>query len=68
MKIAVVDASVAVKWVVDEEDADSAAWLLLNAGTLIAPAHWLAEATNALWTSCTLRGELSREEALAGIS
>jgi len=56
----VIDASVALKWVLDEpgkEDADA----LLD-GELIAPSLWLLEAANALWQR-TRRGEISDEEA-----
>jgi predicted nucleic acid-binding protein len=43
----IIDASVAVKWVAEEEDSDAAtAWL---AEALGAPELWLAEAANALW-------------------
>ena len=56
----VVDASVALKWVLDEpgkEDADA----LLDE-ELIAPALWLLEAANALWRRAR-RGEISGAEA-----
>jgi hypothetical protein len=45
--IIVVDASVAVKWVLREIGSDAADALLDHDG-LIAPSIWLAEATNAL--------------------
>jgi len=58
---AVVDASVAVKWVVEEPDSAAAAGLL--AGTLLhAPAHWLAEAAHVVWWRA-LRGEFDRDDA-----
>jgi predicted nucleic acid-binding protein len=44
----VIDASVAVKWVVREPDSD-AADALLDDIELIAPVLWLAEAANVLW-------------------
>lgn len=56
----VIDASVALKWVLDEpgrEDADA-----LLEEELIAPALWLLEAANALWRRAR-RGEISGEEA-----
>jgi predicted nucleic acid-binding protein len=43
----VVDASVALKWVLNEPDSDIA--LALREHELVAPALWLAEAANALW-------------------
>ena len=46
----IVDASVAVKWVVDEPDGDVAEALLEQ--RLAAPTLWLAEAANALWSKC----------------
>ena len=61
MIAAVVDASVAVKWVVDEPDSAAAAGLL--GGTLLhAPAHWLAEAANVVWWRAQ-RGEFDGEDA-----
>jgi predicted nucleic acid-binding protein len=59
----IVDASVAVKWVVDEPNSDSA--LALLGEPLAAPALWLAEAANALWRKC-LRGEISPGNAEEG--
>ncbi len=49
MREAVVDASVAAKWVVDEQHSDRAA-LLLDWDGRHAPDHWLAEAINVLWS------------------
>lgn len=61
MKAAVVDASVAIKWVVDEEFSEQADALL--AGTaLCAPAHWQAEATNGIW-EYVRRGRMSAADA-----
>ena len=61
MSAVVVDASVAAKWVVEEEFSAQAA-SLLTGDTLHAPAHWLAEAVNVLWAKVA-RGQLAREEA-----
>jgi predicted nucleic acid-binding protein len=58
----VVDASVAVKWVVAEEHSDVAQTLLEGDFALSAPAHWLAEAATGLWGACR-RGELSEQQA-----
>jgi predicted nucleic acid-binding protein len=57
----VIDASVAVKWVVDERGSD-AALALHKEGELIAPALWLAEAANALWKNVRA-GNMTAEEA-----
>jgi predicted nucleic acid-binding protein len=56
----VVDASVAVKWVVPELGSDEAIALLGR--ELCAPSLWLAEAANALCKKC-LRGEITEGEA-----
>ena len=48
MRAAVVDASVATKWVAQEELTEQANALLAGIA-LCAPAHWQAEAVNALW-------------------
>lgn len=56
----VVDASVALKWVLAEPGQDAADALLDE--DLIAPSLWLLEAANALWRR-SLRGELSAGEA-----
>ena len=58
----VVDASVALKWVLDEPDRNAADALLDD--DLIAPALWLVEAGNALWARVR-RGDLSGPEAVA---
>jgi predicted nucleic acid-binding protein len=56
----VVDASVAVEWVVPEAGSDEAVALLGK--ELCAPSLWLAEAANALRKKCR-RGELTDEQA-----
>lgn len=58
----VVDASVAVKWVVPETLSENATRILASEEDLIAPDLLLVEATNALWKK-TARGELSSSEA-----
>jgi predicted nucleic acid-binding protein len=58
----VIDASVAVKWVV-EEAGTAAALTLRRRGTLLAPDLLVAECAHILWTKAR-RGELSRDEAL----
>jgi predicted nucleic acid-binding protein len=65
MKGAVVDASVAVKWVVDEPDSDLAA-LLLDGRPLLAPDLLWVECGSVLWTKVR-RGVLpAADAALAG--
>jgi predicted nucleic acid-binding protein len=56
----VVDASVALKWVLDEPASEAA--VALRDQELIAPALWLAEAANALWRHART-GEISDDEA-----
>ena len=54
----VVDASVAVKWLVEEALSDEAAGLLGSDETLVAPPLWFAEAANALW-AMRRRGDIA---------
>ena len=61
----VIDASVALKWVLDEPETEAA--LALRNEQLIAPELWLAEAANALWRHVKL-GEITAEQALARVS
>lgn len=56
----VIDASVALKWVLDEPGSEAAA--ALKDDKLIAPALWLAEAANAFWRSIRI-GQLTEDEA-----
>jgi predicted nucleic acid-binding protein len=57
----IVDASVAVKWVVSEAGSVEAA-ALLGRGRLGAPTLWLSEASNALWAK-VMRRQLTPDEA-----
>jgi predicted nucleic acid-binding protein len=59
--VIVVDASVAVKWVLDEKGADAA--LALRVEQIASPALWLIEAASALWSKAR-RGEISQAETL----
>jgi predicted nucleic acid-binding protein len=64
----VVDASVALKWVLDEDGSEAAQDLILNS-PLAAPDLLMIECANTLWTK-SRRGVLSRElarEALAAL-
>ncbi len=61
----VIDASVALKWVLDEPGKEAADALLEE--ELIAPSLWLLEAANALWRR-TQRGEINGEEAKERLS
>jgi predicted nucleic acid-binding protein len=56
----VVDASVALKWVLDEPGSEAA--VALRDRELIAPALWLAETANALWRHART-GDISDDEA-----
>jgi predicted nucleic acid-binding protein len=58
----VIDASVAVKWIVPEAGSDAAA--ALRDEELVAPVLWLAEAGNALWRMVR-NGEFAADEAHA---
>ncbi len=60
----VIDASVAVKWFVEEDLADEAASLLRWPTQLHAPDLIVAEATNAVWKKL-VRGAITREQAEA---
>jgi predicted nucleic acid-binding protein len=57
----VIDASIAIKWIVEESGSDQAIRLRQQA-MLIAPDLLVAECANILWKKVQ-RGELSREEA-----
>ena len=62
----VVDASVALKWVIDEDDSE-AAQELVSDHALAAPELLLIECANVLWTKVR-RGALSRELARNALS
>lgn len=57
----VVDASVAVKWLVSEEFSEQAATLLDGDLTLVAPELLFAEAANALWAMFR-RGDIGKTD------
>ena len=59
----VVDASVAVKWFVEEEHAEIAGRLLERGNELCAPRLLASEVGNALWRKARL-GEISQERAV----
>jgi predicted nucleic acid-binding protein len=63
--VIVVDTSVAVKWLVEEEDSDRAASLLGR--QLVAPDFMMIECGNALWKRAQ-RGEIELAQALAGLA
>jgi predicted nucleic acid-binding protein len=58
----VVDASVALKWVLDEPESEAA--VALRDQELMAPALWLADAASGLWRHARI-GEISVDEAAA---
>jgi len=60
----IVDASTAIKWVVEEEGSDAAAALVTE--KLVAPSLMMAECANALWAK-SRRGELSALEVIERI-
>ncbi len=62
MNTLVIDASIAIKWVIEEEGTPQALTLLREA-KLLAPELLVAECANILWKKAR-RNELSREEAL----
>ena len=57
----VVDASVAVKWLVEEDHSDEAIGLLDGGSRLVAPALLFAEAASALW-AMHRRGDISADD------
>ena len=63
MNKAVVDASVAIKWVVPEPYSGEAESLLAEGAALLAPGHWAAEVTTALWAKSAVHGALTRQQA-----
>ncbi len=63
----VVDASVALKWLVDEGDREMARRVLASDDALLAPDFQLVEVANSLWKKVR-RQELSAEQAEQGLS
>lgn len=61
MNTLVIDASIAVKWVVEEEGTKEAL-ILRRRAKLVAPELLTAECANILWEKCQ-RDELSKDEA-----
>ena len=57
----VIDASVATKWVLNEEHAEASLRVLAAGFSLHAPSHWLGEVGTALWSSSAVRRELTQE-------
>ena len=62
MNSAVIDASVAIKWVVDEADSDAAV-AVLESRSLLSPDSLIAECANILWKK-VWRRELTTDEAI----
>ena|SRR5207302_2336064 len=62
----VIDASVALKWVIEEDGSDAAVALLV-ADVLAAPDFVVIECANVLWAK-TRRGVLPRDQARAALS
>ena len=63
----VVDASVALKWVLQEPDSHVAEALVRFEPDLLIPDFWLAEATNVLWVQVR-RKVLTPDEAREGLA
>ena len=63
----VVDASVGLKWVLDEPDSHPAAALVRIEPDLLVPDFWLNEATNVLWLQVR-RKLLTPDEAQEGLA
>ena len=63
----VIDASVAVKWLVAEEGSDAAARLLAGSDDLHAPRLMVSEVANALWRKARL-GEIERSQVGASMA
>ncbi len=63
----VVDASVAVKWLVDETDHLNARALLARGEDLLAPDFVLVEVGNVLWKKLR-RGEVTEPQAVSGLA
>lgn len=63
MRRAVLDASVAVMWVIPETHSDAADTLLDEHVALMAPSHWLTEVGTTLWAYSAIKGGMGREKA-----
>jgi predicted nucleic acid-binding protein len=67
----VIDASVAVKWVLPEDDSEQADRFLSNAldqsVRLLAPDIYMAEVANVLWVRAARRRDISAEHARLGL-
>jgi predicted nucleic acid-binding protein len=62
----VVDASVGLKWVLNEPDCDTARDLAVSDELLLLPDFWLNEACNVLWVQVR-KGILTPDEAREGL-
>ena len=63
----VVDASVAVKWLIAEDGSDASRGLVASGDEIYAPRLMVAEIANTLWRQARL-GEIERQEAEAMIA
>jgi predicted nucleic acid-binding protein len=65
--ILIVDASVAIKWAVDEDGHDDAVALIAGGHDFLVPDFLLLEVGNVLWKKVR-RGEIGREQATAALA
>jgi predicted nucleic acid-binding protein len=65
--VLVVDASVALKWVLQEPDSHQAEALARSEESLLVPDFWLGEATNVLWLQVR-RKRLTPDQAREGLA
>jgi predicted nucleic acid-binding protein len=64
--VIVIDANVAIKWVVDQPHFERAREIVAHGIDLIVPAMFVAEVTNALWGYVRAR-QIASEQAQAGL-
>jgi predicted nucleic acid-binding protein len=67
VKQAVVDAGVAVRWMVPEAQSENAESLLADRAGLLVPGHWAAEVATALRAKSAIHGVMSRQDAIERI-
>jgi predicted nucleic acid-binding protein len=63
LRAVTLDASVAVKWVIDDPYSEQALLLLSEGVKLHAPGHWLAEVANTLWARSRFNPVITMDQA-----